>query len=131
MSRTLAFLTATRGGALLHWSDWASYSYLFLGVFLMFFPVIWLVLSSFKTEADLQRYPPTFLPYQQQTITLEGHADPLPLFQITGGEHEGKILAQLRRVGLRAQMVDPAAPETRLTIDIADRAPVERFTLAT
>ena len=83
MSRTLAFLTATRGGARLHWSDWASYSYLFLGVFLMFFPVIWLVLSSFKTEADLQRYPPTFLPYQQQTITLEGHADPLPLFQIT------------------------------------------------
>lgn len=131
MSRTLAFLTATRGGARLHWSDWASYSYLFLGVFLMFFPVIWLVLSSFKTEADLQRYPPTFLPYQQQTIILEGHADPLPLFQITGGEHEGKILAQLRRVGLRAQMVDPADPETRLTIDIADRAPVERFTLAT
>ena len=27
----------------------------------MFFPVVWLVLSSFKTEADLQRYPPTFL----------------------------------------------------------------------
>jgi ABC-type glycerol-3-phosphate transport system permease component len=74
------FLTATRGGAKLHWTDWASYAYLSLGIFLMFFPVVWLVLSSFKTEADLQRYPPTFLPYQQQTMRIEGYDDPLPLF---------------------------------------------------
>ncbi len=109
MGRTWEFLTATRGATRLHWTDWASYGYLFLGVFLMFFPVVWLVLSSFKTEADLQRYPPTFLPYAQQTITLDGHDEPLPLFEITGGEHEGKILAQLRRVGLRAQMMRPRA----------------------
>ena len=131
MTRTLSFLTATRGGARLHWTDWASYGYLFLGVFLMFFPVLWLVLSSFKTEADLQRYPPTFLPYQQQTIMVEGQADPLPLFRITGGEHEGMILAQLRRVGLQAQMIDPANPEERLQVSIRDYERLERFTLAT
>jgi alpha-1,4-digalacturonate transport system permease protein len=47
----------------------------------MFGPVVWLVMSSFKTEADLQRYPPTFLPYQQQTMLIEGYDEPLPLFR--------------------------------------------------
>jgi ABC-type glycerol-3-phosphate transport system permease component len=47
------------------------YGYLAFGVFLMFFPVVWLLLSSFKTEADLQRYPPTFLPYQQTTVMVD------------------------------------------------------------
>jgi len=131
MGRTWDFLTATRGGARLHWTDWASYTYLFAGVFLMFFPVVWLVLSSFKTEADLQRYPPTFLPYQQQTVTVEGHDEPLPLFEITAGEHEGMVLAQLRRVGLQAQMIDPAAPDERLRVAISDYEPLERFSLAT
>ncbi|MBF9060415.1 ABC transporter permease subunit [Rhodobacterales bacterium HKCCSP123] len=131
MTRLLGFLTATRGGAKLHWTDWASYAYLCAGVFLMFFPVIWLVMSSFKTEADLQRYPPTFLPYQQQTIMVEGYDDPLPLFEMTGGDYEGMILAQLRRVGLQAQMIDPANPGERLRVGIEDRVPVERFTLAT
>jgi alpha-1,4-digalacturonate transport system permease protein len=42
----------------------------------MFFPVVWLLMSSFKTEADLQRYPPTFLPYQQQTMVIEGMTSP-------------------------------------------------------
>ncbi|MHA7888271.1 carbohydrate ABC transporter permease [Roseicyclus sp.] len=131
MTRLLGFLTATRGTGRLHWTDWASYAYLCTGVFLMFFPVIWLVMSSFKTEADLQRYPPTFLPYQQQTIMVEGYDDPLPLFEMTGGEYEGMILAQLRRVGLQAQMIDPANPGERLRVGIEDRVPVERFTLAT
>jgi alpha-1,4-digalacturonate transport system permease protein len=84
------------------------------GIFLMFGPVVWLVLSSFKTEADLQRYPPTFLPYQQQTMLIEGYDEPLPLFRMTGGEYEGMVLAQVRRVGLQAQMVDPANPGERL-----------------
>jgi alpha-1,4-digalacturonate transport system permease protein len=131
-SRTLwSMLTATRGkNGSLHWTDWVSYGYLILGVFLMFFPVVWLLLSSFKSEADLQRFPPTFLPYQQQTMLVDGYENALPLFEITGGEHEGKVLAQLRRVGIIAQMVDPANPGERLQINVADRVPVEEIHLA-
>ena len=131
MSRTWQFLTATRGGTRMDWTDWVSYSYLFLGVFLMFFPVVWLVLSSFKTEADLQRYPPTFLPYQQDTIMVEGYDAPLPLFLMTGGEFEGQVLAQIRRVGIQAQMVDPENPGERLRTGIDQREPVQRVALAT
>jgi len=131
MSRTWQFLTATRGGTRMDWTDWVSYSYLFLGVFLMFFPVVWLVLSSFKTEADLQRYPPTFLPYQQDTIMVEGYDAPLQLFLMTGGEFEGQVLAQIRRVGIQAQMVDPENPGERLRTGIDQREPVQRVALAT
>jgi ABC-type glycerol-3-phosphate transport system permease component len=41
----------------------------------MFLPVLWLVLSSFKTQAGLLRFPPDLLPYDQQTVTVEGYAD--------------------------------------------------------
>lgn len=130
MGNLWAMLTATRGKGKLDWTDWVSYGYLIFGVFLMFFPVVWLLLSSFKTEADLQRFPPTFLPYAQETIVVDGYDNPLPLFEITGGEYEGRTLAQLRRVGIRAQMIDPANPDERLTINVADRQPVDEIHLA-
>ncbi|QBY02675.1 carbohydrate ABC transporter permease [Rhodophyticola sp. CCM32] len=130
MGKVLDFMTRTRGGAKMDWTDWVTYGYLGLGIFLMFFPVIWLIMSSFKTEADLQRYPPTFLPYQQETMMVDGYDDPLPLFLMTGGEYEGQVLAQVRRVGLQAQMVDPAAPQERLRVSIENREPVDRVSLA-
>ncbi len=57
----VAFLTNTRGKRSLHWTDWLSYAYLAVGLFLMFGPVLWLVMSSFKTEAALTEFPPTLL----------------------------------------------------------------------
>ena len=58
----LDFLTRTRGGRRLDWTDWVTYGYLTLGLFLMFGPVLWLVLSSFKTEGALTEFPPSLLP---------------------------------------------------------------------
>ena len=46
-----------------HWTDYFSYFYLFLGVFLMFGPIIWLGLSSVKTLAGIQElYVPRPVP---------------------------------------------------------------------
>ena len=58
--KALKFLTRTRNGRSLDWTDWLSHVYLTLGLFLMFGPVIWLVGSSFKTEAALNEFPPSF-----------------------------------------------------------------------
>ena len=131
MDRALSFLTRTRGKGRLHWTDWLSYGYLLLGVLLMFLPVIWLGLSSFKTEAELERFPPRLIPMAQETIAVDGFDDPLPLYQITGGDYAGQTLAQIRRIGLNAQMVDPANPGERLNVNINDRAAIEKFALAT
>ena len=71
MSVTTA-LTARRYRARLHWTDVASYLYLAIGVVLMFGPVLWLVLSSFKTQAALLEFPPSLLPLAQQEVVVSG-----------------------------------------------------------
>ena len=56
-----------------HWTDVASYAYLALGVLIMFGPVVWLVMSSFKTQAALLEFPPTLLPLGQIEVSVEGY----------------------------------------------------------
>ena len=41
MNQALTFLTRTKGRRRLHWTDWLSYAYLAIGLFLMFGPVVW------------------------------------------------------------------------------------------
>ena len=64
-------------------ADALTYLYLSLGTILIFGPVIWLVFSSFKTQAGLVKYPPPLLPYQQVHVQVEGYDEPLPLFNVT------------------------------------------------
>ncbi len=120
------FITRTRGRGRLDNSDILTYLYLLLGTVLMFGPVLWLVMSSFKEPAQLVRFPPTFLPYHQETVTVEGHDAPLPLFEVTLEDGSTRQLAQVRRVGIQAQMVDPANPEEIIKVNINQRTPVER-----
>ena len=109
--RTLRqLLTARRGRGRLHWTDAFAYAYLAFGVFLMFGPVIWLVLSSFKTPAGLLEFPPTFLPLGQISVEVEGYDKPLPLYRATLEDGTVRYLAQIRRIGIVSQMVDPADP---------------------
>ena len=127
----VGFLTRRRGRNGFDLTDWLSWIYLIFGLFLMLGPVLWLALSSFKTETALQEYPPTLLPVAPVTVTVEGYDQPLELYGITGGEFAGRQLAQIRRIGLQAQMVDPADPEERLNVAIDDRQPAREFQLAT
>ncbi len=131
MVKIVSFLTRRRGVGKPDWVDWLTYLYLGLGVLLMFLPVIWLGFSSFKTESELLRFPPRFLPVMQETVLVEGYADPLPLFKITDGPYQGETLAQIRRIGLIAQMVRPDAPKERLKVAIDHREALEHFALTT
>ena len=131
ISNAATFLLRRRGRAKLHWTDIFTYAYLFLGVMLMFGPVVWLVLSSFKTQAALQEFPPTFLPLGQIEVPVDGFDKPLPLFSVTMEDGTVRELAQIRRIGIVAQMVDPANPQEKLQIPIATREPLREFRLAT
>ncbi len=121
------FLTRTRGKKRLSASDVITYLFLLLGTVLMFGPVIWLVMSSFKPQAELVRFPPRFLPYRQQTVVVEGYEDPLQLFNVTMEDGSVRQLAQVRRVGIEAQMIDPANPDEIVRVNINQRAPVEEI----
>jgi alpha-1,4-digalacturonate transport system permease protein len=103
-----------------------SYLYLSLSVVIMFGPVIWLVLSSFKSSGEVVKFPPRLLPYKQETVELEGYEEPLPLFEVSLEDGTMGVLAQVRRVGLEAQMIDPDNPDEIIKVNIEDRTPVER-----
>ncbi|MGJ4931785.1 carbohydrate ABC transporter permease [Bradyrhizobium sp. HKCCYLS2038] len=118
-------------GRPLHWTDIAAYAYLALGVVLMFGPVLWLVLSSFKTPGALLEFPPSLLPSAQVEVKVAGQPQPLPLFRTTLPDGSVRELAQLRRVGLVAQMVDPADPTQQFRVAIDKREPVRRVAFAT
>lgn len=118
-------------GRPLHWTDVAAYVYLALGVVLMFGPVLWLVLSSFKTQSALLEFPPSLLPFAQVEVTVPGQPQKLPLFRTTLPDGSVRELAQVRRIGLVAQMVDPADPSKQFRVAIDKREPVRRVALAT
>ncbi len=124
------FLTRTRGVKKLDIGDILSYLYLLAGVLVMFGPVLWVVFSSFKTQAALIEFPPKLLPYTEKTVEVEGYEEPLPLYTVTMEEGTQKIFAQVRRVGIEAQLVDPENPDEIIKVPIEDREPVREIRLA-
>lgn len=125
----MTFLLGRRGGRGWHWTDVVTFLWLGAGVIVMFGPALWLVLSSFKSPAGLAEYPPTLLPYTAQTAVVEGYDRPLPLFVVTDGAGN-RTLAEVRRVGTVAQMVDPANPAEIQRVNIANREPARSVGLA-
>ncbi len=109
-SRIIKIATKKRYKNKYHWTDYFSYFYLFLGVLLMFGPVVWLGLSSLKTLAGIQEYPPTILPLSQIQVDVEGYDKPLPIFNVTQEDGSVKQLAQIKRIGINAKMVDYVDP---------------------
>ncbi len=123
MSQVMDFLLRTRHQSRISLSDILMYLYLSLGTVLMFGPVLWAVSSSFKTPAAITRFPPELLPYAELTTTVEGYQNPLPLYNVQLDDGTQVTLAQVRRIGREAQMIDPNAPGEII------RVPVERTQL--
>ena len=112
-----------------HWTDYFSYFYLFLGVFLMFGPIIWLGLSSVKTLAGIQEYPPTILPLSQIQIEVDGYEKPLSLYNVTLDDGSTTELAEIKRVGITSKMVDPKDTEQTYKIPIDKREKIREFSV--
>ncbi len=135
MSTAIRFLTRRQNDGRRRARRWTvtdvlSYAYLITGVLIMFSPVAWLVLSSFKTPANLLEFPPTLLPLAQDTVEVEGYGS-LPLFDVELEDGATVQWAQVRRIGLMSQMVDPADPAEVVQVPIDQRTPVRSFRLAT
>ena len=113
----------------IHWTDYFSYFYLFLGVFLMFGPIIWLGLSSVKTLAGIQEYPPTILPLSQVQVEVDGYEKPLSLYNVTLEDGSVAQLAEIKRVGITSKMVDPKDTEKKYKIPIDKRKKLREFSV--
>ena len=125
MRAVLNFLTRTHGHNKFDIVDVMTYAYLIFGVFIMFGPVLWLVLSSFKSSSEIVHFPPRLLPYRQETVQVKGYDNPLPLYDVTFPDGSVKRLAEVVRIGLESQLVDPTNPTEIIKVNIKDRVPVE------
>lgn len=131
MSRVSAFVFRRRGGHRWHWTDIVTWIWLVGGLFLMFGPAVWLVGSSFKTPAALAEFPPSILPYVTQKAMVEGFDKPLDLYEVTLPDGSTTVMAEARRIGVVAQMVDPKNPGEVVKVNIAQRKPVRTLSFAT
>ena len=107
----LAFLFRRQGGRRWTTTDVITYAFLIGGTIMMFFPVVWLAMSSFKPLPALSEVPPSFLPYHPVTVTLPGYDRPLPLLDVTFEDGTVRRMAQLSRVGIEARVIDPEQPD--------------------
>ena len=128
-SRIIKIATKKRYKNKYHWTDYFSYFYLFLGVFLMFGPIIWLGLSSVKTLAGIQEYPPTILPLSQIQVEVDGYEKPLSLYNVTLEDGSTTELAEIKRVGITSKMVDPKDTEQTYKIPIDKREKIREFSV--
>ena len=131
MADLRGFLLRTHGRTQLDWTDGVSYLYLIAGLFMMFGPVLWIVMSSFKTQAALSEFPPAFLPAGQKTVEIKGHEGRLPLFIAKMPDGSTREMAEVRRMGLMATMVDPAKPDEEVQVNINDRSKTREIRIAT
>jgi alpha-1,4-digalacturonate transport system permease protein len=131
MGAVSRFIFRRRGGRGWHWTDVVTWVWLIGGVILMFGPAVWLTLSSFKTPAALAEFPPSLLPYVTQQVTVDGYDKPLLLYTVTMDDGSIRTLAEVRRIGLIAQMIDPAAPNDIVKVDISKRRPLQAIAFST
>jgi alpha-1,4-digalacturonate transport system permease protein len=75
----------------------------------------------------MAQFPPSFLPYSQKSVSVPGHDKPLPLYKVTLEDGSQRELVQINRIGIKANMVDPAQPEERISVNINQRQPVNEL----
>lgn len=68
MSAVRTFLGRTHGKKRLSWVDWVTYIYLGFGFLLIFLPVCWLVINSFKTQFQLEKQDLSLLPSEYTQV---------------------------------------------------------------
>lgn len=105
----------------------AVYLILSFFAFIMIFPFIYMLATSFKEPKDTFRYPPRLLPRQALTTELPGRDEPVPLYygEINGETRELALVESNIRIGIFA---DPAAPDVTYERPLADAEPKGGFT---
>ncbi len=85
-------------------SKFSVYFILTFFAFIMLFPFVYMLATSFKIPADTFRYPPRILPRDPVTLQVEGYDEPLPLYyvEIDGVRKEYALAKSNIKVGTYA-----------------------------
>ncbi|MGO7998287.1 hypothetical protein ACC734_38940, partial [Rhizobium ruizarguesonis] len=61
-------------------------------------------------DIRLAEFPPSFLPYVTEQAVVPGYDKTLPLYNVAMPDGSTRVLAEVRRIGIIGQMVDPKQP---------------------
>ncbi len=103
------------------------YAVLIIFAFVMIFPFLYMLTTSFKLPKDTFRYPPRLLPRDALTMEVEGFDDPLPLYYVTvdGRQEQFVLLESNIRIGVYA---DPNNPDVTIELPVSEVEPRGGFT---
>lgn len=87
----------------------AVYIILTFFAFVMLFPFLVMLFTSFKYVEDTYRFPPRLLPHKPVTMEITGYDDPLPLYyvDINNQQHEYVLIERTVRVAYYATPDNP------------------------
>lgn len=119
MIKSYRFITGFRNTAV--------YIVLTFFAFLMLFPFIYMLATSFKEPKDTFRFPPRLLPRTALTTEYEGADEPLPLYfvDIDGEQREFVLVESNIRIGIFA---NPDNPTETYELPMDDASPKGGFT---
>jgi multiple sugar transport system permease protein len=101
-------------------SKFSVYFVLTFFAFIMLFPFIYMLATSFKIPADTFRYPPRMLPRDPVAIQVEGYDEPLPMFyvEVDGVRKEFALAKSNIKVGTYAPADDLEATVERYLTEV-------------
>lgn len=111
------FLTRTRAKGRMDITDILTWVWLILGTAVIAIPIGWAILSSVKPEAEINSFPPTFLPRAAQELVIDGYDKPLPAYSLDEEGEGARLVGLVRRIGLVATVVDPTVPGERFKVE--------------
>lgn len=114
----LKFLTRMRGETRPDITDWLAWGWLLIGALSICIPILWAVLSSFKEEAEVRAFPPSFLPMARVVQEISGREH--TVWTWAPDDQAPKDVGLVRRVGLEATVVDPANPDVTFKVPVGE-----------
>ncbi|MEL6407250.1 MAG: carbohydrate ABC transporter permease [Chloroflexota bacterium] len=94
--------------------------------FIVSFPIIIAIFTSFKVPEDITNYPPTLLPRQNVRVDVDGFEEPLRVYDV---DIDGEILrlAETERADGLVFLVDPDNPDTVYEVTRSELIPITRI----
>lgn len=110
----------------------AAGTYLVLLIFaaIVLFPFIVAFTTSFKQPADVFNYPPTLLPEQPRSVTVDGYEDALPLYAIEteDGTRDYALAEDGVAVGIYSRLAEVDDESLQFSLDDAAVEPTGETT---
>ncbi len=94
-----------------------------LGAIAMLFPLVWMVSSSLKPLAQINLFPPKWIPTEQVKVEVKGKVYPLYKVELDGETRQLLMVNKVQRTGVFA---DPSDISQTIEVDVRQAEPVEQ-----